>query len=122
MDEQKYFALTNRDTSDYMLDAFDCTFAVYTYKYEDYAGTGVVIFQVKGRNGWYMSDLSHCSCYDGFERLMERMVYYKDLMELKMHCSQQLYDDIVPHLEFIKNRVATMYPLDIKFSKDDLLP
>jgi hypothetical protein len=59
----------------------------YWYAKETYEGSGIMILQTA--DGYYLHDMSHCSCFGPTEHL-ELTRCYKSIEEMIENCSEEL--------------------------------
>ena len=59
----------------------------YWYTAETYEGSGIMILQTA--DGYYLHDMSHCSCFGPTEHL-ELTRCYKSIEEMIENCSEEL--------------------------------
>ena len=87
---ETYFYCGNSEELDkYDLAAIptEVTLIKYWYEKQWYEGSGIMILQTA--DGYYLHDMSHCSCFGPTEHL-ELTRCYKSIKEMIENCSEEL--------------------------------
>jgi len=64
----------------------------YWYAQGSYDGSGIMV--LKTSDGYYLHDMSHCSCYGPLDNF-ELTKCYKTIEDLKTNCSEEL-ENLLP--------------------------
>ena len=74
--------------------------AFYWYAQCNYEGSGVLLGLIDDK--WYVSDLSHCSCYGPLDYLDTHEPAGDSLTDIKSRCSEKYYENIEPLIDLAK--------------------